>query len=56
MRKDLGICRAEAARNGSALPVTELVDRFYTEVQELGGSRWDTSSLIARLPSRTAPR
>ncbi len=52
MRKDLGICLAEARRNGSAVPVAELVDRYYAEVQELGGSRWDTSSLIARLPSR----
>jgi 3-hydroxyisobutyrate dehydrogenase len=52
MRKDLGICLAEARRNGSALPVAELVDAFYAEVQEKGGNRWDTSSLIARLPSR----
>ena len=51
MRKDLAICLAEARRNGAALPVTELVDRFYAEVQDLGGSRWDTSSLIARLPA-----
>ncbi len=49
MRKDLAICRNEAARNGSSLPVTTLVDRFYAEVQEMGGGRWDTSSLIARL-------
>jgi 3-hydroxyisobutyrate dehydrogenase len=55
MRKDLGICLAEARRNGSALPVAELVDAFYAEVQEKGGSRWDTSSLISRLPPR-APR
>ncbi|MCC7253481.1 NAD(P)-dependent oxidoreductase [Hyphomicrobium sp.] len=51
MRKDLGICLAEARRNGAALPVAELVDRFYAELQEKGGGRWDTSSLIARLPS-----
>ncbi|WP_072390923.1 NAD(P)-dependent oxidoreductase [Hyphomicrobium sp. CS1GBMeth3] len=51
MRKDLGICLAEARHNGAALPVTELVDRYYAEVQKLGGSRWDTSSLIARLPA-----
>lgn len=49
MRKDLGICIAEARRNGSDLPVTELTDRFYGEVQQAGGSRFDTSSLITRL-------
>jgi 3-hydroxyisobutyrate dehydrogenase-like beta-hydroxyacid dehydrogenase len=49
MRKDLAICLAEAARNGATLPVTELVDGYYAEVQEMGGNRWDTSSLIARL-------
>jgi 3-hydroxyisobutyrate dehydrogenase-like beta-hydroxyacid dehydrogenase len=49
MRKDLGICLAEARRNGAALPVTALVDQFYGEVQKLGGGRFDTSSLIARL-------
>jgi 3-hydroxyisobutyrate dehydrogenase len=48
MRKDLGICLAEARRNGAPLPVTALVDQFYGEVQKLGGRRWDTSSLIAR--------
>ena len=46
MRKDLGICLAEARRNKSALPVAALVDQFYERVQERGGSRWDTSSLI----------
>ncbi len=46
MRKDLGICLAEARRNKSALPVAALVDQFYARVQERGGSRWDTSSLI----------
>jgi 3-hydroxyisobutyrate dehydrogenase len=51
MRKDLGICLAEAKRNGSTLAVTELVDHYYAEVQDKGGGRWDTSSLIARLPS-----
>lgn len=51
MRKDLGIALAEAAENGATLEMTELVDRFYAEVQELGGRRWDTSSLIARLES-----
>ncbi len=49
MRKDLGICLDEARRNGAHLPVTALVDQFYSDVQELGGRRWDTSSLIARL-------
>jgi 3-hydroxyisobutyrate dehydrogenase len=49
MRKDLGLCLAEAQRNGASLPVTQLVDGFYAEVQAMGGARWDTSSLIARL-------
>ena len=49
MRKDLGICLAEADRNGASLPVTALVDQFYKDVQKMGGSRWDTSSLLARL-------
>ena len=49
MRKDLGICLNEAKRNGAHLPVTALVDQFYSEVQKMGGKRWDTSSLIARL-------
>jgi 3-hydroxyisobutyrate dehydrogenase len=49
MRKDLGICINEARRNGSHLPVTALVDQFYSEVQAMGGKRWDTSSLVARL-------
>jgi 3-hydroxyisobutyrate dehydrogenase len=49
MRKDLGICLAEARRSGAHLPVTALVDQFYSEVQKMGGKRWDTSSLIARL-------
>ena len=49
MRKDLGICLEEARRNGAHLPVTALVDQFYSEVQKMGGARWDTSSLIARL-------
>ena len=48
MRKDLKSARDEAKNNGSLLPVTELVDKFYGEVQELGGNRWDTSSLIKR--------
>ncbi|MFC5698500.1 NAD(P)-dependent oxidoreductase [Pseudomonas sp. GCM10022186] len=49
MRKDLSIVLDEAARNGAQLPVTALVDQFYAEVQAMGGGRWDTSSLIARL-------
>lgn len=49
MRKDLGFALAEARRNGSHLPVTALVDQFYSEVQAIGGNRWDTSSLFARL-------
>ena len=48
MRKDLKIAMEEAKNNGSLLPVTELVDKYYGEVQELGGNRWDTSSLIKR--------
>ena len=49
MRKDLDICLTEANRNGAQLPVTALVDQFYADVQAMGGKRWDTSSLIARL-------
>jgi len=49
MRKDLAIALDEAKHNGASLEMTELVDSFYAEVQALGGSRWDTSSLIARL-------
>ena len=49
MRKDLKIAMDEAKNNGSLLPVTELVDKYYGEVQEMGGNRWDTSSLIRRL-------
>ncbi len=52
MRKDLGIVLDEASRNKTSLPVTALVDQFYSDVQELGGSRWDTSSLLQRLPDR----
>jgi 3-hydroxyisobutyrate dehydrogenase-like beta-hydroxyacid dehydrogenase len=50
MRKDLGLVLAEARRNGSTLPVTALIDQFYGDVQQQGGGRWDTSSLIRRLP------
>ena len=49
MRKDLGICLDEAKRNGARLPVTALVDQFYADVQQMGGARFDTSSLIKRL-------
>jgi 3-hydroxyisobutyrate dehydrogenase len=49
MRKDLGLVLDEARRNGARLPVTALVDQFYRDVQVMGGSRWDTSSLIKRL-------
>jgi len=49
MRKDLGICLEEAKRNGARLPVTALVDQFYADVQQIGGGRFDTSSLIKRL-------
>jgi 3-hydroxyisobutyrate dehydrogenase len=59
MRKDLGLTLDEARRNGARLPLTALVDQFYSEVQTLGGSRWDTSSLIARFdtgfPSQKKP-
>ena len=49
MRKDLGICLQEAERNGAELPITRIVNDYYGEVQEMGGGRWDTSSLIRRL-------
>ncbi len=49
MRKDLGLVMDEARRNGARLPVTALVDQFYADVQQMGGNRWDTSSLIKRL-------
>jgi 3-hydroxyisobutyrate dehydrogenase len=49
MRKDLSISLAEARRSGAHLPVAALVDQFYSEVQKMGGGRWDTSSLLARL-------
>ena len=49
VRKDLKIAMGEAKNNGSLLPITELIDKYYNEVQELGGNRWDTSSLIKRL-------
>jgi 3-hydroxyisobutyrate dehydrogenase len=49
MRKDLGICLATANEIGASLPVTALIDQFYKDVQNMGGGRWDTSSLIKRL-------
>ena len=49
MRKDLGIALEEAGRNGANLESTAMIDRFYAEVQAMGGHRWDTSSLVARL-------
>ena len=49
MRKDLAICLDEARRNGAHLPATALVDQFYSQVQKMGGGRWDSSSLIALL-------
>jgi len=56
MRKDLGIVLAEADHNGARLPVTALVDQFYSQVQQRGGSRWDTSSLIHLLANDWTPR
>jgi 3-hydroxyisobutyrate dehydrogenase-like beta-hydroxyacid dehydrogenase len=53
VRKDFALVFAEARRNGAELPVTALVDQFYAEVQAIGGSRWDTSSLIALLERKT---
>jgi 3-hydroxyisobutyrate dehydrogenase len=52
MRKDLAICLAEARERGVELPVTTLVDGYYADVQAMGGGRWDTSSLLARLEAR----
>jgi len=49
MRKDLGLTLDEARKNGAQLEMTKLVDKYYEEVQAMGGNRWDTSSLIARL-------
>jgi 3-hydroxyisobutyrate dehydrogenase len=49
MRKDLSIVLDESRHNGARLPVTALVDQFYADVQAMGGGRWDTSSLLARL-------
>lgn len=56
MRKDLAIALEEARSNGARLDVAELVDRYYADVQALGGNRWDTSSLIARLERPSRPQ
>ena len=56
MRKDLGLVLDEARANGSHLALTALVDQFYSEVQAMGGRRWDTSSLAARLEDRAKPK
>jgi 3-hydroxyisobutyrate dehydrogenase-like beta-hydroxyacid dehydrogenase len=56
MRKDLGFALEEARRSGAGLPVTALVDQLYAEVQALGGGRWDSSSLMARLEALKAAR
>ena len=56
IRKDLGLVLDEARANGSHLALTAMVDQFYSEVQAMGGSRWDTSSLAARLQARPARR
>jgi len=54
MRKDLDIALNEAKKNGSTLPLTALVDQFYADVQNMGGGRWDTSSLLTRLQNKVA--
>jgi 3-hydroxyisobutyrate dehydrogenase len=56
MRKDLGLVLDEARANGAHLSLTALVDQFYSEVQAMGGARWDTSSLAARLQDRAPKR
>ncbi len=56
MRKDLGYVLQEARNNGSHLPITAVVDQFYSEVQAMGGGRWDTSSLLARLEAISKKR
>jgi 3-hydroxyisobutyrate dehydrogenase len=56
VRKDFALIFEEARHNGASLPVTALVDQFYAEIQEMGGRRWDTSSLIARLEPKTEDR
>ncbi len=56
MRKDLGICLDAADENGASLPITALVDQYYKDVQNMGGGRWDTSSLIERLRALDGPQ
>ena len=56
MRKDLGICMAQAKKMGISLPLTALVDQFYAEVEAMGGTRWDTSSLMARMVKANPPK
>jgi 3-hydroxyisobutyrate dehydrogenase-like beta-hydroxyacid dehydrogenase len=56
MRKDLGIVLDEARNNGASLPVAALVDQFYADVENMGGKRWDTSSLFARMEKLRADR
>jgi 3-hydroxyisobutyrate dehydrogenase len=56
MRKDLRIVLGEARDLGASLPVTALVDQFYADVQNMGGGRWDTSSLLERLEALSASR
>ena len=56
MRKDLGLALDEARRNGAKLQITALVNELYAEIEALGGKRWDTSSLLARLSARDAER
>ncbi len=56
MRKDLGLCMQEAKRNGSELPVTQIIDGFYAEIQAAGGNRFDTSSLVTRLYRKDLPK
>lgn len=52
VRKNIGLCMDEASRNGSPLPVTEIVDRYYAQVQPNGGNRFNTSSLVTLLPRK----
>ena len=52
MRKDLKMSLDEAKKNNSPLPITEIVDGYYEEIQKMGGNRWDTSSLIRRLKKK----
>jgi 3-hydroxyisobutyrate dehydrogenase-like beta-hydroxyacid dehydrogenase len=54
MHKFWGICLAEAKKNGAALPITSFVDKYYAEVEAMGGSRWDTSNPLTRLKRNRA--